>query len=925
MSRFLSKAAVRSLISMGLIIVWVFGCANASNRISQNRYAMEIASCRANKAYDILEEKLEANYQKYKKNNNLMGRLYGALDFADFYVYGFIDYSKALKLYAEAEELNLKLKGVVTSDNRYSYKGKEVFFYETQGEFTFQRKYNFAKITERIKQARHYIRNVLESTTIHPKIQPDHLKIEILNTGDLLNVVKIPSQPLPPAYFDAYLKNLQTRIHDHILIQPEVSKQEKAFYKNYNIARAIFKSFDVHELQKPQYHLILSYVNQALNNREGNEKLWPRAYLFYLKTVFEALAENHMVSIDAHHQMEDIIDRLMEKNRQLLTEKKKMKERAHLKAALGVVALGAAISTGTASAPGLSDATAQLSGFIFASSFGDHLIAERRYAIVGESEYCRQLNILLNIDEQLILFEAIGLAYHRTYNTEKSIFFNEQAVKIINQLRSTIKSEKHRITFSRRKDLIFNRLIEDLMVQGQAETAFYYSENARSRAFVDLMASLRDSDIRNQELNSYISNIKINQAYIYQLRRQINITDQQAEYINRNSRGLQQKTLPEKKTAQSSKSHASQSFLKEMGEDEINSLVTVQSTSLSGVQQYLPESTALIEMYFTAQKCFIWAITPKDYLAKTLLVDYAALKTEYQRFRNLISRSPAATDMFLSEILSVAGTLYKKMFAEIDYFLTQNHISKIILVPHRTTHFIPFEALHDGNQYLIERYAFSSIPAASVVKYLKTKKMKMATAMIIGNPRVNYDVAARNLPGAEVEARTIGNIFRKRHIALGLEATETEVYRSAGSYDILHFACHGLMDSRAPMNSKLYLTRDQANDGILTTKELYSVDFNASLVTLSACETGLSGLANGDELIGLVRGFFFAGARSVIASLWKVDDKATMKLMIDFYKRLQKGHPTDRALQLAKVKLLKEDGGIYQNPFYWSAFNLYGI
>jgi CHAT domain-containing protein len=925
MSQFFSKATARPLISMVLIIGWVAGCASASNRIDQNRHAMEIAECRANKAYDILEEKLAGTYRKYKKKNNLMGRLYGALDLADFYVYGFIDYSKAVKLYAESEKLNLELKRTVTPDDRYLFKGKEVFFFETQGEFTFQRKYDFAKIAAHIKDARRYIRNVLESTTIHSAIQTDHLKIEILNTGDLLNVVKIPSQPLPPGHFDTYLQELQSRVHEHILIRPQVSKEVKAFYENYNIARALFKSFDVHELQKPQYRVILFYVDQALDNKEGSEKLWPRAYLFYLKTVCEALVEDLRASVDAHQQLEDGIARLTEKNRQLLTEKKKLKERAHLKAAVGAVVVGVSIASGAAAAPGLSDATAQLAGFIFASSFGDHMIAERRYAIVGESDYGRRLNVLLNIDEQLLLFEAIGLAYHRTGNIEKSIFFNEQAVKIINQLRSTIKSEKHRITFARRKDLIFNRLIEDLMAQGQTESAFYYSENARSRAFVDLMASARDMDIRNQKLNAYISNIKKQQAYVYQLRKQINITDQQAEYVNLMSRGVQAKPLSGKEKNQGRKPQVPPSLLKEMSLDEISSLVTVQSTTLNEVKQQLPADTALVEIYFTPQKYLVWAITPNNQLAETLPIDYAELKAECERFRTLISESSDPTNQRLSEINSAARALYKKLFAEIDHFLDQNDISRIILVPHRTTHFIPFEALHDGNEYLIERYSFSSIPAATVAKFLKTKNSKITSALIIGNPHVTYDTAAWDLPGAEKEARAIGENFSDRHIIMGLDASETEFYKSASSYDILHFACHGLMDSRSPMNSKLYLARDQANDGILTTKELYGVDLNAALVTLSACETGLSAVANGDELIGLVRGFFFAGARSVIASLWKVDDEATMKLMIYFYKNLRNGQAVDLALQKAKVKLLKEDGGIYQNPFFWSAFNLYGI
>jgi CHAT domain-containing protein len=138
----------------------------------------------------------------------------------------------------------------------------------------------------------------------------------------------------------------------------------------------------------------------------------------------------------------------------------------------------------------------------------------------------------------------------------------------------------------------------------------------------------------------------------------------------------------------------------------------------------------------------------------------------------------------------------------------------------------------------------------------------------------------------------------------------------------VHLATHGELDSADPMASKVFLAQDQANEGQLLAAELYEILLNASLVTLSACETGLAAVENGDELIGLVRGFFFAGSRSVMASLWQVDDKATKELMSSFYKHLL---ATDKmeALRRAKHYLLKTPS--FSHPFFWSAFNLYGM
>src|SRR6185295_10092586 len=107
------------------------------------------------------------------------------------------------------------------------------------------------------------------------------------------------------------------------------------------------------------------------------------------------------------------------------------------------------------------------------------------------------------------------------------------------------------------------------------------------------------------------------------------------------------------------------------------------------------------------------------------------------------------------------------------------------------------------------------------------------------------------------------------------EATETNFKRAGRIFSRIHFATHGKFQADQPLASGLYLAKDGDNDGVLTVGELYSMDLDADLVTLSACETGLGKVANGDDVVGLTRGFLYGGARSVVASLWQVDDRAT--------------------------------------------------
>ena len=134
-------------------------------------------------------------------------------------------------------------------------------------------------------------------------------------------------------------------------------------------------------------------------------------------------------------------------------------------------------------------------------------------------------------------------------------------------------------------------------------------------------------------------------------------------------------------------------------------------------------------------------------------------------------------------------------------------------------------------------------------------------------------------------------------------------------YTIIHFATHGVFDLKEPLNSALLLAPEQGSDGRLTVSDLYALKLDASLVTLSACETALGKVANGDDVVGFTRGLLYAGASSIVSSLWSVDDLATRDLMVDFYANLPKLGKQE-ALRHAQLSIKAQR----DHPFYWAAF-----
>ncbi|HYE74233.1 MAG TPA: CHAT domain-containing protein, partial [Blastocatellia bacterium] len=204
-----------------------------------------------------------------------------------------------------------------------------------------------------------------------------------------------------------------------------------------------------------------------------------------------------------------------------------------------------------------------------------------------------------------------------------------------------------------------------------------------------------------------------------------------------------------------------------------------------------------------------------------------------------------------------------------------------------------------------------------------------------GRPLRDFGVACAALgipplPFSGQEAKAIEALTRpqERQVWTGLAASRATVLKAnLSQYRILHFATHGLLNSQTPELSGLVLSlfdeKGAEQNGILQLHEIYNLKLNAELVVLSACETALGKEIRGEGHIGMTRGFMYAGATRVLASLWKVNDEATRDLMKLFYEKLlrEKLRPA-AALRAAQIEMRKQKR--WQSPYFWGAFVLQG-
>jgi len=363
----------------------------------------------------------------------------------------------------------------------------------------------------------------------------------------------------------------------------------------------------------------------------------------------------------------------------------------------------------------------------------------------------------------------------------------------------------------------------------------------------------------------------------------------------------------------------------------------------------------------------------------TIPLSENAIHEKIELFRHLLS-GPSHTYSSgpggVGPLLATARSLYKDLLQPVSSVLEES--DRILIISDGPLHLLPWGAMiretgpspeNQGRnwQYLAEWKPISTVLSATLFAELKKSRRQSdrespPTLAAFGDPRIPRTLALKKtdaiedirirsaaergltfepLPATRAEVQQIASLFPKATTYLGPEATEENAKALPHNTRIVHFATHATLDERFPLNSAVVLSipekfEEGKDNGLLQAWEIFEqVRLDADLVVLSACESGLGKEMGGEGLIGLTRAFQYAGARSVMASLWKISDRTTAELMVRFYKHLKDGLPKDEALRAAQMELIrgpiqvKNEKGEVETidasaPYYWAAFQIYG-
>ncbi|MCE2699424.1 MAG: CHAT domain-containing protein [Anabaena sp. 49633_E8] len=476
----------------------------------------------------------------------------------------------------------------------------------------------------------------------------------------------------------------------------------------------------------------------------------------------------------------------------------------------------------------------------------------------------------------------------------------EQSVDLLLQLRSGV-AKDNRQTFLDSEGSQAIALIDLLITENQPKEAFTYANLATVADLADY-SRLVNVKIANPEAQAAIDKWNQDNQQLENLRKDLQqkFSEQLSAKVNKLQEDLNQQAENIRKR-----------FV------EIADLFETKPTDIAQLQANISPETTVIQPVILNNDIALFLLT-RDKI-KVIKVPLPA------KFDDLLTKtSESISNRKNANYLENLEKLHKLLISPLEKEIQATKPKQISIIATGKLRYIPFEALYDGNQYLIEKYPISYLTRLSSRSLQITTTSNTPTArkvLAFGNPKPNSPFS---LNGTESEVKAIIPIFPGSEYFMNNKATLSNFKTQISRFSILHLATHGCfqkgectLNTGGKLKENTLLFADKSwhiqDAGLLGLQ-------NVELVTLSACQTSLNTNSNGEEISGLAYLFERAGSKAVIATLWGVADEETKEIMVEFYQNLKQGMRKDEAFRQGKLSQIKNN----VHPFYWSPFVLIG-
>ncbi len=538
--------------------------------------------------------------------------------------------------------------------------------------------------------------------------------------------------------------------------------------------------------------------------------------------------------------------------------------------------------------------------------------------------------------------DSLGLSLERQGRDDEALAAYIEGVGIIETLIGSLSANVSSETFnaSRGNRDLYDHLIRLLIKKGRAAEALAYLERAKSKSLVDALAGA-NVKAKDQAVAALIEQVRQQGDALRVAERELEVELAKPEA----SRDQAKIAAARAKLEQAQANYLSAVENIKRANPSYASLVAVNPTDLVKIRKGLPDKAVLLEYFPTDDELYIFVVTrDAEPAIRTVPIkreDLAQLIIKYREALDgasepaVLERS-ARGDLWkddgkpdfranIAPIKEATLRLYDALIgpaqAEVD------RADTLIIVPAAELYYLPIHALGrttpDGSiNFLIEQKRFAYLASADLLNAVasanKASGVKPTRPLVaLGNPD-------GSLPAATEEVATLGKMFQHASVVTGKDATVAFVAKSTAGTSYIHFATHGFINSMDPKESYLLLAGDPSR---LSVKDLvednYKLSFDGTrLVTLSACETNLGGFDPSAVYSSLSRAFAKAGAPTVIASLWSVNDVSTKRTMEEFYKELAAGQTKAESLRRAQLAVMHDPR--FAHPYFWAPFVVLG-
>jgi CHAT domain-containing protein len=557
------------------------------------------------------------------------------------------------------------------------------------------------------------------------------------------------------------------------------------------------------------------------------------------------------------------------------------------------------------------------SSFLPSKAILCHLLLARLAFRTGDltsakAECARALERLSKIEAPSLRFQAEFLSGQNAEaagaRTDAYQAF-QRAREALEALRSSLHGEELKIAFMKNRLEVYEYLV-DLCIRrpegpANGDEAFSYMEMAKSRSLAELLVHhpqalpeapggqsglVRKIREMREELNWYYRRLEIEQLQTSTLspERIEQLRHKAVTHENNLLRALRELPTSDR-----------------LGPD-------IAPESVESIRASLPPDAILTE-YFSVKGHLVAAILSRQTLEIVPLTPVSRVVNLMRLLEFQISKFRLGGDyirQFSKSLLDSARAHLRNLYTEILSPI-RSHLrgAHLVIVPHGVLHYLPFHALLSDDRYLIDDFSLSYAPSATTFALCQRNSIRSdGLPLVLGVP----DAQA---PFILDEVQAVSKTLPGSTLLVGPEANERNLREKGFGSRAIHIATHGVFRQDNPMFSSIRL-----GESNLALYDLYQLKLNCELITLSGCATGLNVVTAGDELLGLVRGLLFAGARSLLLSLWDVHDRSTAEFMAAFYQHLNSGASKAEALRKSMLSTRER----HPHPYYWAPFTLTG-